>query len=324
MLARASDSARALPRVMRCVQHQPPFGHFDLWQWQTDKTVAEETEKRHLALFRPVFTRGRALLRHQSSRTFAQDRLGIRVDRVAARVARRRRRGEMASLQDLYGVARRLSMEIRSGLEQLEGAEARGTLQSSSSLSRDMHAKLHELTKITQQVESQWRVLVVQENTSKRDIWKRKVEQIVEDCDQYRVALDRFKSRENRRQADQRDRDELMHRVTSDDEFRLLVGQYDAEAGARISLQRSGGMVDELMSHAGNVLGALGDQRERLKGAQHRMLDFLNTMGVSSSLLRVIDRRQRMDAILVYGGMFVVTVVLILMYMWLGRKKASA
>jgi Golgi SNAP receptor complex protein 2 len=54
------------------------------------------------------------------------------------------------------------------------------------------------------------------------------------------------------------------------------------------------------------------------------MLDFLNTMGVSSSLLRVIDRRQRMDAILVYGGMFVVTVVLILMYMWLGRKKASA
>merc|ERR1712216_293060 len=147
-------------------------------------------------------TRGRALLRHQSSRTFAQDRLGIRVDRVAARVARRRRRGEMASLQDLYGVARRLSMEIRSGLEQLEGAEARGTLQSSSSLSRDMHAKLRELSKITQQVESQWRVLVVQENTSKRDIW----------------------------------------------------GQYDAEAGARISLQRSGGMVDELMSHAGNVL----------------------------------------------------------------------
>ena len=42
------------------------------------------------------------------------------------------------------------------------------------------------------------------------------------------------------------------------------------------------------------------------------------------ALLRVIDRRQRMDAILVYGGMFVVTVVLILMYMWLGRKKAAA
>lgn len=103
-------------------------------------------------------------------------------------------------------------MEMRSGLEQLEGAEARGTLQSSTALSRDMHAKLRELTKITQQVESQWRVLVVQETTGKRDIWKRKVEQIVEDGDQYRVSLERFKSRENRRNAEQKDRDELMQR----------------------------------------------------------------------------------------------------------------
>ena len=48
-------------------------------------------------------------------------------------------------------------------------------------LSRDMHAKLRELQKVTQQIESQWRILVVQENSSKRDLWKRKVEQIV-DC----------------------------------------------------------------------------------------------------------------------------------------------
>ena len=232
--------------------------------------------------------------------------------------------GTMSSLTDLYNVARRLTMEMRSGLERLEGAEARGTLQSSTALSRDMHAKLRELMTITQQVESQWRVLVVKETSGKRDIWKRKVEQIVEDCDQYRVSLDRFKSRETRRNAEQRDRDELMQRVTTDDDFRLLVGQYDAESGARVSLQRSGGMVDDLLVHAGTVLGSLGDQRERLKGAQHRMLDFLNTVGVSSSLLRVIDRRQRMDAMLVYGGMFAVSAVLLLLYFWSRKGKAAA
>ena len=191
-------------------------------------------------------------------------------------------------------------------------------------LSRDMHAKLRELQKVTQQIESQWRILVVQENSSKRDLWKRKVEQIVEDCDQFRVSLDRFKSRENRRQAEERDRAELMQRVTSDDEFRLLVGQYDAEAGAKISLEKSGGMMDELLAHGSNVLGALRDQRDRLKGAQHKMLDLLNPVGVSSSLLRVIDRRQRMDAILVYGGMFCTLVVLILMYTCgsVGRERS--
>jgi len=175
--------------------------------------------------------------------------------------------------------------------EKLEGAEARGTIQASTSLSRDMHSKLRELSKLTQQIESQWRILVVQENASKRDLWKRKVEQVVEDCDQFRVALGRFKGRESRRQAEEKDRDELMQRVTSDDEFRLLVSQYDAEAGAKISIQRSGGMVDELLAHGASVLGALGDQKERLKGAQHKVLDLLNTIGVSASLLRVIDRR---------------------------------
>ena len=91
-----------------------------------------------------------------------------------------------------------------------------------------MHNKLRDLQKVTQQIESGWRILVVQENGAKRDIWKRKVEQVVEDCDQFRISLERFKSRESRRNAEEQQREELMQRVTSDDEFRLLVNQYDA------------------------------------------------------------------------------------------------
>ena len=181
-----------------------------------------------------------------------------------------------------------------------------------------MHNKLRDLQKVTQQIESGWRILVVQENGAKRDIWKRKVEQVVEDCDQFRISLERFKSRESRRNAEEQQREELMQRVTSDDEFRLLVNQYDAEAGARMSLQRSGCMIDELLAHGSSVLGAIGDQKERLKGAQHKMLDLLNTIGVSASLLRVADRRQRQDAMLVYGGMLVTCVTLLVLWWWLG------
>ena len=181
-----------------------------------------------------------------------------------------------------------------------------------------MHNKLRDLQKVTQQIESGWRILVVQENGAKMDIWKRKVEQVVEDCDQFRISLERFKSRESRRNAEEQQREELMQRVTSDDEFWLLVNQYDAEAGARMSLQRSGGMIDELLAHGSSVLGAIGDQKERLKGAQHKMLDLLNTIGVSASLLRVADRRQRQDAMLVYGGMLVTCVTLLVLWWWLG------
>lgn len=63
-----------------------------------------------------------------------------------------------------------------------------------------------------------------------------------------------------------------------------------------VSIQRSRGMVDDLLVHGASVLGALGNQKDRLKGAQHKMLDLLNTIGVSASLLRVIDRRCAISA----------------------------
>lgn len=40
-----------------------------------------------------------------------------------------------------------------------------------------------------------------------------------------------------------------------------------------------------------------------LQGAQRRALDMINTVGLSESLLRVIERRQRGDILLTYGGM---------------------
>ena len=40
-----------------------------------------------------------------------------------------------------------------------------------------------------------------------------------------------------------------------------------------------------------------------MQSAHRKMLDTLNSVGLSDSLLRVIDRRQTFDKLLVYGGM---------------------
>ena len=71
----------------------------------------------------------------------------------------------------------------------------------------------------------------------------------------------------------------------------FLFPDLHLNSSSAVSIQRSGGIVDDLLSHGTSVLNALGDQKDRLKGAQHKMLDLLNTIGVSASLLRVIDRR---------------------------------
>ena len=54
-----------------------------------------------------------------------------------------------------------------------------------------------------------------------------------------------------------------------------------------------------------------------LQATHRKVLDVLNRVGLSDSLLRLADRRQRLDKLLVYGGMLLATVVLGLLYWWL-------
>jgi golgi SNAP receptor complex member 2 len=178
-------------------------------------------------------------------------------------------------------------------------------------------------------MEQQFRVLIVLENPAKRDIWKRKVEQVVEECDQFRIALERFGSRESRRMQEVQEREELMRRMNgngnmmnnnNNGEVTLNMGtSYDAEASAGISMRRSGQMVDDLLETGASILGNLNEQKDRFKSAQRKVLSVLDTLGVSQSVLKVIDRRQRMDQIIVYGGMFLIT-FLIFIFWWFFRR----
>ena len=233
-----------------------------------------------------------------------------------------------SSLSDLYSVARRISFELQEGLIRLERLEGKGhggnaTLQEA----REQRNKLQEMTRISQQMESQFRVLIVKENPSKRDTWKRKVSQISEECDQYRIALDRFGSRESRRMQEEQEREELMRKMNgggnmnnaSGDVTLNMGSSYDAEASAGMSMRRSNQMVDDLLDSGANILGSLHEQKDRLKSARRKVLNVLDTLGVSQSVLKVIDRRQRMDAIIVYGGMFVIT-FFIFVFWWFTRR----
>lgn len=74
-------------------------------------------------------------------------------------------------------------------------------------------------------MDSMWRMHVVKEASAKRDIWKRKVEQVSEECDVLRAALDRYSSKFHKRQTEEEIRQQLMSRTSG------YVGfEYDAHA----------------------------------------------------------------------------------------------
>ena len=81
------------------------------------------------------------------------------------------------------------------------------------------------------------------------------------------------------------------------------------------SLDQSLQTADEILDTGAGVLGNLHDQRQMLKGIRKKMLDVTHSLGISKSLMGVIERRQEGDKWIVYGGMVFVTVT-ILMFYW--------
>jgi golgi SNAP receptor complex member 2 len=80
------------------------------------------------------------------------------------------------------------------------------------------------------------------------------------------------------------------------------------------SLKRSHAMIDENMGVSQTILSALASQRRRLKGARRKLLDVANVLGLSSSLLRMSERRASGDRLLVWVCM--VFVLLLIAVLW--------
>jgi len=89
-----------------------------------------------------------------------------------------------------------------------------------------------------------------------------------------------------------------------------LVGQH-------MSLDRSLGVLEQIRDSGANVLGMLSEQSDTLKNARTKLLDMGVSLGVSQATLRSIERRLKMDSIIVCIGMFVVSILLFLMWWFL-------
>lgn len=72
----------------------------------------------------------------------------------------------------------------------------------------------------------------------------------------------------------------------------------------RESLSRSHNMTDEYILRGQATLESLQSQRSVLKQIQRKILDVGNTLGISQSLLSVIERRTTVDNMIFWGGMY--------------------
>lgn len=147
-----------------------------------------------------------------------------------------------------------------------------------------------------------------------RDLWKRKVEQVAEEADSLKESLDRLAMRQQRRMQDARERAELMQRANGEGEHILRI--FDDEAQALQSARNSHMMLEEAYATGVAVLSKYAEQRDRLKRAQRKALDILNTVGLSNSVLKLIERRHHVDKWIAYAGMIITVVVVYMFWKW--------
>ena len=61
--------------------------------------------------------------------------------------------------------------------------------------------------------------------------------------------------------------------------------------------------VDDMLQSGAGILESLRDQRMTLKGAHRRLYDIANTLGLSNTTMRLIERRAYQDKFILMGGM---------------------
>ncbi|CAK9144094.1 unnamed protein product [Ilex paraguariensis] len=219
------------------------------------------------------------------------------------------------TLSDLYQSSKRLLLKTRDGLERLERLEFSA---SSSNASIDSPERSFAIKRDIVQIQSLcvemdrlWRSVAAK---SQRDLWKRKVEQVVEEADSLKDSLDKYFLRNQRRVQEAQERAELLGRANGESSHILRI--FDEEEQAMRSARNSSRMLEESLATGVGILGKYAEQRDRLKGAQRKALDVLNNLGLSNSVMRLIERRNRGDKWIKYTGMALTIIILIVFWRW--------
>lgn len=178
----------------------------------------------------------------------------------------------------------------------------------------ELQRQLQQLQKISFDLESLWRMQSMSgKNTSSMNIWKRRIDQVIDETSALEGALDSCNAKYMSWKAEEAQRQELLHRRNG-----MSVTNFDVEAEGKERIRRSKQVAEEAYQTGLSVLSSMAQQRDVLKSAHRKVLDVLNTIGMSDSVLRIAERRIAVDKLIAYGGMVVITLVLGILYYWYG------
>jgi len=205
------------------------------------------------------------------------------------------------SVDDKWKEGNKLLLLVRGDLEQLETGK-----DTSVFLQGRLTSNINNLSRIADLLTS----LAGQQTGPKRDIWRIRVKQLMEECKTSRQSMDNYLKAKYAKDKEEEERTQLLERRTKGGPSTNMEQLYREGK----SLQRSHQTLDDIENAGRDIISALTGQNEMIKNAQRKLWDIANTLGLSQSLIRRIQRRHSGDRVLVYSGM--VLTLLILFILW--------
>ncbi|KAJ7976429.1 Membrin [Quillaja saponaria] len=221
--------------------------------------------------------------------------------------------GGGGTLSEVYQSAKKFLLRTRDGVERLERLQYSTSGGSDSDISFSVKKDINQIQSQCAEMDRLWRSIAAK---SQRDLWKRKVEQVAEEAGSLRESLDKYFLRNQKRMQEAKERADLLGRANGDNAHVLRI--FDEEAQAMLSVGNSARELASSTALGEAILSSLSGNRERLKSAQRKALDVLNTVGLSNSVLRLIERRNRVDQWIKYLGILL-TVIIVLIIVWWRR-----
>uniref|UniRef100_A0A4W2CBJ4 Lysozyme like 6 n=1 Tax=Bos indicus x Bos taurus TaxID=30522 RepID=A0A4W2CBJ4_BOBOX len=159
-------------------------------------------------------------------------------------------------------------------------------------------------------------ILSSKEPPHKRQNAKLRVDQLKYDVQHLQTALRNFQHRRYAREQQERQREELLSRTFTTNDSDTTIPM-DESLQFNSSLQKIHHGMDDLIGGGHSILEGLRAQRVTLKGTQKKILDIANMLGLSNTVMRLIEKRAFQDKYFMIGGMLLTCVVMFLVVQYL-------
>ncbi|GAV03566.1 hypothetical protein RvY_13965 [Ramazzottius varieornatus] len=159
-------------------------------------------------------------------------------------------------------------------------------------------------------------ILLDKEPSMRRQVSKHRVDQIKYNFHMLKSSISSLKSQRSRKLQEEKEREELLRTdfTSLSRDAHTAIKMHDADARYQSSLRNVNRSVDNIMDTGREVLNNLRIQRSTLSSARSRMLDIGQKLGLSTSLMKMIERRSLQDQYFLYAGIVITLLLMFAMY----------